>query len=132
MSIPCQPRLFLAALFAAFPVAARADVRLPKIISDHMVVQRDAAVPIWGWADAGEEVTVAFAGQTKTARAGADGKWRVKLDRVTAAGPHTLTVKGKNSLTVNDVLAGEVWLASGQSNMVMTVKASRDFEKEQS
>jgi Carbohydrate esterase, sialic acid-specific acetylesterase len=116
---------------AALAVPARGDVRLPKIISDHMVLQRGAAVPVWGWADPDEEVTVSVAGQTKTAKAGADGKWSAKLDRLEAAGPHTLTVKGKNTLTVNDVLVGEVWLASGQSNMGMTVDRARDFDKEQ-
>jgi sialate O-acetylesterase len=116
---------------AALAAPARADVKLPKIISDHMVLQRGAAVPVWGWADPDEEVTVAVAGQTKTAKAGADGKWSVKLDKLEAAGPHTLTVKGKNTLTVSDVLVGEVWLASGQSNMGMTVERARDFDREQ-
>jgi hypothetical protein len=125
-------RVLLAGLLAAAVLAgpARADVRLPKIISDHMVVQRGAAVPVWGWADAGEEVTVSLAGQTQTARADAGGKWRVKLDKLEAAGPHTLTVKGKNTLTVKDVLVGEVWLASGQSNMQWSVAQARDPDKE--
>lgn len=117
---------------AAVAAPARADVRLPRIISDHMVLQRDAGVPIWGWADPGESVTVAIGGQKKTAKADAKGKWQVKLDRLTETGPLTLTVSGtKNTLTVNDVLVGEVWLASGQSNMAWMVRQSRDFEKEQ-
>jgi sialate O-acetylesterase len=122
--------LLLAALFAALPAPTRADVRLPKLFSDHMVLQRDAAVPVWGWADAGEDVTVTVAGQTKIARAGTDGNWMVRLDRIDAFGPHTLTVQGKNTLTVRDVLVGEVWLASGQSNMAMTVDRARDFDQE--
>ena len=89
-------------LAAAAP--ARADVRLPKVISDHMVLQRDAAVPLWGWADPDEEVTVTVAGLSQTAKAGADGKWTVKLERLEAGGPHTLTVKGKNTLTVEDMV----------------------------
>ncbi|MEO6246805.1 MAG: sialate O-acetylesterase, partial [Opitutaceae bacterium] len=87
---------------------------------------------MWGWADAGEKVDVSFAGQTKSAMPDASGKWRVKLDALKAdAKPQELTVKGKNTLTVKDVLVGEVWLGSGQSNMAMKVSGSNDFGKEQ-
>ncbi len=110
--------------------AARADVRLPAIFADHMVLQRDASVPVWGWADPGEEVAVSLAGQAKTALADAHGRWTVTLGRLPAGGPHTLTVRGKNSVAVRDVLVGEVWLASGQSNMEMTVRQARDFAAE--
>ncbi|KAF0170403.1 MAG: sialate O-acetylesterase [Limisphaerales bacterium] len=106
-------------------------MKLPAIFGDHMVLQRDTAVPVWGTAAAGEEVTVSIAGQTVTAKAGADGKWSVKLAKLSAAGPHTLTVKGKNTVTISDVLVGEVWLGSGQSNMAMTVNRAKDFEAEQ-
>jgi len=102
---------------------ALADVRLPAIFSDHMVLQRETAVPIWGWADPGEVVTLTIAGQTKTTTTDATGKWSVKLDKLSAREPLTLIVKGRNTLTVNDVLAGEVWLASGQSNMQLPVNA---------
>ena len=123
-----RPKLcfLLAGLCTLSAAPARADVRLPAIISDHMVVPRDSAVPIWGWASAAEQVTVALAGQTKTAKTGADGKWLVNLGPLHSAGPHTLTVKGTNTLTIQDVLVGEVWLASGQSNMEMTVSGARD------
>src|SRR5438132_1595370 len=77
--------------------AARADVRLPKIIGDHMVLQREGSAPIWGWAEPGEDVTVAIAGQTQKTKAGENGKWLVELDKIAAAGPHVLTVKGKNT-----------------------------------
>lgn len=109
---------------------ALADVKLPALFSDHLVLQRDVAVPVWGWADAGEEVMVTVAGQTKTTKAGADGKWKVTLDKLAAAEDQTLTVKGRNTLTVKDVLVGEVWLGSGQSNMAMTVNRALDFEGE--
>ncbi len=113
-------------------LSARAEVRLPAIFSDHAVLLSGAAVPVWGWADAGEKVEVFFAGQTKSATPGADGKWMVKLDSLKAdAKPQELTVKGKNTVTVKDVLVGEVWLGSGQSNMAMMVGAAKDFEKEQ-
>lgn len=125
-------RPLLAAL--TFTLAAltnlHADVRLPAIFSDHMVLQRDAVVPVWGWADAGEKVTVSIAGQTKTATADAAGKWSVKLDKLAAGDALTLVVSGKNKITVNDVLVGEVWLGSGQSNMQMQMKGVQDIEQE--
>ena len=109
-----------------------ADVKLPAIISDHMVVQADMEVPVWGWADAGEEVTVSLAGQTASVKTPAEGRWQVKLKPMKAmAEAQTLTVKGKNTLAVQDVLVGEVWLGSGQSNMAMTVNSSLNYEQEQ-
>jgi sialate O-acetylesterase len=131
-AFPCRPAVcvLLAALFGAFAAPARADVRLPKIFSDHMVLQRDIPVTVWGWAGAGEEVTVTVAGKKAAAKADATGKWRVRLDKLPAGGPHTLTVTGKNTRTVKDVLIGEVWLASGQSNMAMTVNRSLNPPKE--
>ena len=113
----------LPSLFALLASPAWADVRLPAIFSEHMVVQAEKPVAVWGWADAGEAVVVSLAGQEKTATAAADGRWRVTLDllRSTKA-PQTLTVRGRNTLTVNDVLVGEVWLCSGQSNMAMQMK----------
>lgn len=116
-------------LFTA-ATTARANVKLPAIFSDHMVLQRDAAVPVWGWAEPGEAVTVSLAGQTKTATADAAGKWSVKLDKLSAGESLTLIVTGKNTNTVNDVLVGEVWLGSGQSNMQMWMKSVRDLESE--
>lgn len=86
-----------------------------------MVLQRQVPVPVWGWADPGETVTIQIAGQTKTATANAEGKWSLKLDKLSADAPVTLTVKGRNTIVLQDVLAGEVWLASGQSNMQLPV-----------
>lgn len=98
---------------------ACAEVRLPAILSDHMVLQRAARVPVWGWAAPNEAVSVRFGGQARSTRAGLDGRWRVDLDLGSAPqAPGTLVVRGEgNALVVNDVLVGEVWLASGQSNM---------------
>jgi sialate O-acetylesterase len=102
---------------------AFAGVKMPAVISDHMVLQGNAPVTIWGWADANEPVQVDFAGQTKSTQTSADGKWQVKLDKLQAsAQPQTLTVSGTNKITIQDVLIGEVWLASGQSNMEMRIK----------
>ena len=101
-------------------LCVRAEVTLPALLSDHMVLQADTTVAVWGWAAAGETVTISIAGQSKTTQAGADGKWMVKLDKLKASGEsQTLTVRGRNTLMVRDVLVGEVWLASGQSNMEM-------------
>ncbi|MBI3881695.1 MAG: sialate O-acetylesterase [Verrucomicrobia bacterium] len=114
----------------AFATAARADVKLPAIISDHMVLQQKEDCAIWGWADPGEAVTVTIAGKSKSTKAGKDGKWMVELPELKPGGPLTLVVKGKNTITVNDVLVGEVWLGSGQSNMGMRVSSAQDFEGE--
>ena len=120
-------------LFAAILTAATAHaaVKLPAIFSEHMVLQQDAGVPVWGWADAGEEVTVSVAGEAQKTKADAAGKWTVKLGTLKPGGPHTLTVQGANTVTIADVLIGEVWLGSGQSNMAMTVSRAKDFEQEQ-
>ncbi|MCF7784709.1 MAG: sialate O-acetylesterase [Prosthecobacter sp.] len=88
-----------------------------------MVLQANAPVAIWGWADASEEVKVEFAGQTKSTKTGADGKWQVKLDKLQPSDQaQTLTVSGTNKITIQDVLVGEVWLASCQLNMEMRIK----------
>ena len=102
--------IFAAAALALVP-GVDAAVKLPAIFSDHLVLQSDVAVPVWGWAEPGEDVSVTFAGQTPTTKADSDGKWSVKLAALKAsAEPQILTVKGRNTLTVNDVLVGEVWL----------------------
>ena len=82
-----------------------------------MVLQRDMPVPIWGTAAPGEKITVKFRDQTKTVEAGKDGKWSVKLDSLKAGGPDKLTIEGTKTVTLEDVLVGEVWVGSGQSNM---------------
>jgi sialate O-acetylesterase len=112
-------------------VPGRADVRLPQIFGDHMVLQRKQPIPVWGWADPGEKVSVRLNDETAATTAGADGKWTVKLPAQKAGGPLELAVSGKNTITLADVHIGEVWLCSGQSNMQWTVAASSDFEKEQ-
>ncbi len=121
---------FAACVGAALSAPAHADIKTPAIFGSHMVLERDMKDPVWGWADPGEEVTVAIAGQTKTATAGADGSWRVVLDPMPAGGPHEMTIKGKNTLTFGDVLIGEVWICSGQSNMQWPVIATNSGELE--
>jgi sialate O-acetylesterase len=109
----------------------QADVRLPSIFSDHMVLQQNAKIPVWGWADAAEQITVSLGNQTVEAKAGTDGLWRVDLAPLKASTtPLTLTVTGKNSVKIGDVLIGEVWLFSGQSNMEFPTKAVLNHQQE--
>jgi len=99
--------------------ALRAEVRMPAIFGDHMVLQQKLKVPVWGWAAPGEAITVTFKNQKRTAVTGADGQWRTDLEALEASSePGTLTVAGQNNtLVFTDVLVGDVWIASGQSNM---------------
>src|SRR5262245_27897365 len=90
----------------------RANVKLPAIFTDHMVLQQGQKDRVWGWADAGETVKVTIANQSHETKAAGDGKWMVTLDPLPIGGPHTLAVMGKNKLEVQDVLVGEVWICS--------------------
>jgi len=118
------------AVFLFLPLFSYSHVRLPLLISDNMVLQREKPITIWGWADKGEKVTVLFNKQTKSARTDKNGKWIITLAAEHAGGPFVMTVKGKNSITVNNVLVGEVWVCSGQSNMEWTVRAAKNGEAE--
>jgi sialate O-acetylesterase len=111
-------------------VFALAEVKLPAILGDHMVLQRDAKVRIWGFAAPGEKVSVHFRKQQAVTQADAKGNWAVLLKPMRAGGPDNLTVIGKNTITLKDILVGEVWVCSGQSNMQYPVCASADSAKE--
>jgi sialate O-acetylesterase len=108
-------------------VVVRADVKLPGLFTDNLVLQEGMRVPVWGWADEGERVTVTFRGK-KVSATTAQGRWMVKLPGQKAGGPETLTVEGKNKIEIRDVLVGEVWICSGQSNMEFPL--SQSFEAE--
>lgn len=128
-----RPTLFC--LILAWPsVVPAAALRPAAVFSDHMVLQREKPVPIWGWADPGERVTVDFAGQSRAATAGADGAWRIVLDPLPAnSTPESLTLRSDRpgrGMNISDVLVGEVWLGSGQSNMAMPVMKAMDFDRE--
>lgn len=118
-------------LFSSLAASAFASLHLASPFTDHMVLQRDLPVPVWGTAEPSDSITVVFAGQSKTAAAGADGNWRVELDPLTAsADGRTLTITGRGNetpISVHDVLVGEVWLASGQSNMDFTVAKTEKY-----
>ena len=110
--------LLLLTTLLALTAASRAELKLPAIIGDQMVLQQKQADPIWGWDSPGTKVTVRFAGQTKTATADKDGKWTVKLDPMPAnATAQAMTITGSSARTLQDILIGEVWMCSGQSNM---------------
>ncbi len=125
-------KIRLTALFLFFigmAVDARADVRLPALVSDNMVLQQKTVVPIWGWAEEGEVVTVQIQNQKVTVIT-KDGKWMVRLKPLTAGGPYRLTVQGKNLIELKNVLVGEVWICSGQSNMAWQLKQTDGAEAE--
>lgn len=110
-------QILLAFAVVATGDLARADVSLPAIFTSHMVLQRDQADPLWGKADPGEEVTVTLGEQKHTATADNSGTWKVTLEPMKAGGPHKIVIRGKNEIVLDDVLVGEVWVCSGQSNM---------------
>jgi sialate O-acetylesterase len=103
-----------------------ADVRLPAIFNGHMVLQQNQKDRGSGWAEPDEEITVSIERQSRPTRAGRDGRWLVELDPMTAGGHHTLTVKGRNVVGFEGVMAGEVWFCSGQSNMELPVSSAND------
>ena len=114
-----------------FTAIVSAEVKLPNVIGSDMVLQRDLPVPIWGWADKGEEVTVSFAGQSKTTKANGEGMWMVKLSALKAnSKPATLTIKGSNEIKLENILVGEVWICSGQSNMEWSIRSSMNAKEE--
>tara|TARA_B110000908_G_C10221921_1_gene435813 strand:+ start:207 stop:1583 length:1377 start_codon:yes stop_codon:yes gene_type:complete len=108
-----------------------AEVKLPAIFSDHMILQRNVEVPVWGWADAGEKVSISFGGKTTSTVADKDGKWSAKLAKLSAsAAPRELNVKGSNEIKLNNVLVGDIWICSGQSNMEWPLSRSSKQAKE--
>jgi sialate O-acetylesterase len=116
--------------FMLISMESAAEVKLPLIFGDNMVLQREVPVRIWGQAQAGERVQVMIQGQRKSVRAGSNGKWQITLDPMKAGGPLQMIVKGKNTITFNNILVGDVWLAGGQSNMQWSVLQSANAEEE--
>lgn len=106
------------------------QVKLPGIFGDHMVLQRSQPVPVWGWSAPNEKLVVKFNRQVKETKADRNGKWRINLDPEAAGGPYELSVQGKTSIVYHDVLVGEVWLCSGQSNMEFSLKSARNANAE--
>lgn len=121
-----KKRLLLLSCSTLIVALARAELQLPALFSDHMVLQQGVPVPVWGWADDGEEVTVKFRGQTVKAKTH-NLKWSVNLRSLTAGGPDALTISTKTkTVTLENVMVGEVWVCSGQSNMEWPMSASHE------
>jgi len=125
-----QIAFLLIALTFAFSIRSHADVTLPALLADHMVVQRGLPVHVWGMAAPHEAVSVTFRGETKSATADDDGRWSVYLSPGEAGGPFPMTIKATNTITLNDVLVGDVWVASGQSNMEFPMTALANAQVE--
>ena len=102
------------------------QIRLASLFGDNMVIQRDCPVPMWGWADPGQDIRITCAERCWQTKAGKDGRWMTKIGPFEAGGPYELTIQGQNSLALENVLAGEVWLCSGQSNMEMPVAGAKN------
>lgn len=117
-------------IFLIFNAITNANVRMPLLFSDGMVLQRNKEIPVWGWAEANEKVEVRFNKQTKTIQADKDGRWMIKLSAEKAGGPFELIITGKNKIIIKDVLVGEVWICSGQSNMEFQMYKVMNSEKE--
>ena len=118
----------LAAMLISFTV--QAQVKMPGIFGDHMVLQRDQIVPIWGWSAPKEKIIVRINQEVKETKADASGKWRINLDPQPAGGPYTLNIQGKTTVSYEDVMLGEVWICSGQSNMEFQLRGVRNALKE--
>ncbi len=123
-------RVLFAACALLVPSIAEAELKLPNIFGDHMVVQQKMPIKVWGWTKPGQAVTVTLADKSATATAADDGRFDASLPAVDAGGPYTLEVKADETRTINDVLVGEVWICSGQSNMQWNVASSTDPDLE--
>src|ERR1700712_1654247 len=117
--------LLLVALFL-FKFSAFADIRLPQLINNHMVLQRDIKLKIWGWALPGEKINISFNGKQINTLTRNDGKWLVNLPAMKAGGPYVMSIKGNNEIILNDILIGDVWFCSGQSNMVLPMERLKE------
>jgi len=120
--------LLLAANLLAF--SGFCQVKLPGFFGDHMVIQRNQPVPVWGWSAPNEEIVAKFNQQQKGTIADKNGRWRLELEPEPAGGPYELSIQGKTSIIIHDVLVGEVWLCSGQSNMEFELKSAKDADME--
>jgi sialate O-acetylesterase len=119
-----SPLIILLALFVSVNDAV-SQVTLPHLVSDGMVLQRDSDVRIWGWASENEEIMIEFDGGMHQTTAGESGEWEIQLGELKAGGPYSMTIEGRNRLTIDDIYVGDVWVASGQSNMELPMERVR-------
>ena len=120
-------KYFLVLVSLLLTTGAFCQVRLPKLISDGMILQRDTKIKIWGWAAANEKIAINFINKAYKVQANEKGEWELQLKNLKAGGPYAMKITASNTIEINDVLIGDVWLCSGQSNMAMTVGAVRDL-----
>jgi sialate O-acetylesterase len=111
--------------------AATAQIKLPQIIRDSMILQRDTKIIIWGWASKGEKITVTLNRKAERAVAGNDGRWKITFPPMKAGGPYTIVITGKNKIILRDILIGDIWLCAGQSNMEHQMKLHSVFYPEE-
>ena len=123
-------KILLVVLFVCSSLWSISNITLPRIFGSNMVLQRNKPINIWGWGDPGEKVTVQFNKQKKTVKAGKDGSWKIELAQEAAGGPFELVAFGKNTISFENVMVGEVWICSGQSNMEWSVKNSDSAQRE--
>lgn len=116
--------MWLAAALCATPCWG--NVKLPRLVGDHMVLQRDSKISVWGWADPAEKLQISFHGTTVRVHADQEGRWMASIGPFKGGGPYEMTIAGKNRITLRDVLIGDVWIASGQSNMEFPLQADKD------
>jgi sialate O-acetylesterase len=119
-------QLILSTILLIFSVSVRGNIKLPALVSDGMVLQRDTKIVIWGWASPGEKVHIKFNNKTTGATTDAEGNWKIALQPMKAGGPYSMVLKGKNTITVNNILIGDVWFCSGQSNMVLNMERVKE------
>ncbi|MEO8403537.1 MAG: sialate O-acetylesterase, partial [Chitinophagaceae bacterium] len=103
-----------------------AQVRLPRLVRDSMVLQRDTKIKIWGWASPNEKIKISFNGKSYKATTASDGKWMTLLSPTKAGGPYTMDITGKNKIQLKDILVGDVWICAGQSNMVIPMERVKE------
>src|SRR5580704_3941628 len=113
-------------ILTLYASAGDAQVRVPRLVSDGMVLQRDMPIRIWGWASAGEKVTVSFDGETAQAEAGDNGKWVATLGPRKAGGPYTMDINGINHIWLKNILVGEVWVCTGGANMGLPMEKVKE------
>jgi sialate O-acetylesterase len=121
------PKFVISCSLLMIPLVGLGQVRLPRLINDGMVLQRNARDKIWGWASPGEKITIRFHGKTYYATTERDGKWSVILASMKTGGPYTMEIDGKNHIAISNILIGDVWVSSGQSNMQHTMYSFREI-----
>ena len=126
MKTLCIRQLTASLFLLLFSICVYGNVKLPVLVSNGMVLQRDAKIIIWGWASPGEKVQVKFNKKTISTVTDSEGNWKIALPPMKAGGPYTMEVKGKNTILINDILLGDVWLCSGQSNMVLNMERVKE------